>query len=156
MEIESIIGELLINKNLAIATAESCTGGMVAARLVNYPGISQCLIEGIVSYSNDSKIRRINVKQDTLNKFGAVSSEVAGEMAMGVAKTSGADIGISTTGIAGPGGGSKEKPVGLVYIGIFYLNKLVTKELRLTGDRQKIRNETVNILLQELLQIIKN
>lgn len=107
MEIESIIGELLINKNLAIATAESCTGGMVAARLVNYPGISQCLIEGIVSYSNDSKIRRINVKQDTLNKFGAVSSEVAGEMAMGVAKTSGADIGISTTGIAGPGGGSK-------------------------------------------------
>lgn len=156
MEIESIIGELLINKNLTIATAESCTGGMVAARLVNYPGISQCLIEGIVSYSNDSKIRRINVKQDTLNKFGAVSSEVAGEMAMGVAKTSGADIGISTTGIAGPGGGSKEKPVGLVYIGIFYLNKLVTKELRLTGDRQKIRNETVNILLQELLQIIKN
>lgn len=156
MEIESIIGELLINKNLTIATAESCTGGMVAARLVNYPGISQCLIEGIVSYSNDSKIRRINVKQDTLNKFGAVSSEVAGEMAIGVAKTSGADIGISTTGIAGPGGGSKEKPVGLVYIGIFYLNKLVTKELRLTGDRQKIRNETVNILLQELLQIIKN
>lgn len=156
MEIESIIGELLINKNLTIATAESCTGGMVAARLVNYPGISQCLIEGIVSYSNDSKIRRINVKQDTLNKFGAVSSEVAGEMAMGVAKTSGADIGISTTGIAGPGGGSKEKPVGLVYIGIFYLNKLVTKELRLNGDRQEIRNETVNILLQELLQIIKN
>lgn len=156
MEIESIIGELLINKNLTIATAESCTGGMVAARLVNYPGISQCLIEGIVSYSNDSKIRRINVKQDTLNKFGAVSSEVAGEMAMGVAKTSGADIGISTTGIAGPGGGSKEKPVGLVYIGIFYLNKLVTKELRLTGDRQEIRNETVNILLQELSQIIKN
>lgn len=156
MEIESIIGELLINKNLTIATAESCTGGMVAARLVNYPGISQCLIEGIVSYSNDSKIRRINVKQDTLNKFGAVSSEVAGEMAMGVAKTSGADIGISTTGIAGPGGGSKEKPVGLVYIGIFYLNKLVTKELRINGDRQEIRNETVNILLQELLQIIKN
>lgn len=154
MEIESIIGELLINKKLTIATAESCTGGMVAAKLVNYPGISQCLIEGVVTYSNESKMKRINVNEDTLNKFGAVSSEVAGEMAMGIAKTSGANIGISTTGIAGPGGGSKEKPVGLVYIGIFYLNKLITKELRLTGGRQQIRNKTTNILLEELLKVI--
>lgn len=156
MEIESVIGELLINKNLTIAIAESCTGGMVAAKLINYPGISQCLIEGIVSYSNKSKVNRINVKQDSLDKFGAVSSEVAGEMAMGVAKTSGADIGISTTGIAGPGGGSMDKPVGLVYIGIYYLNKLITKELRLTGDRQTIRNETTNILLEELVELIRN
>lgn len=148
--LEDVVGEMLVNRGITIATAESCTGGMVAARLINYPGISQSLLEGVVTYSNNAKMNRIGVKKETLDKFGAVSHEVAGEMAMGVAKTSGADIGISTTGVAGPGGGTIEKPVGRVYLGIYYKDKVVTKELNLVGNRQKIRERTTVILLDML------
>ena len=153
--LEDVIGEMLVNRGLTISTAESCTGGMVSARLINYPGISKSLLEGVVTYSNEAKINRINVKRDTLEKFGAVSHQVAAQMAEGIAKTSGADIGISTTGVAGPGGGTAEKPVGRVYIGVYYKGKVTTKELNLSGDRQKIREQaTINILdmlRQELL-----
>lgn len=121
--LESIVGNILINNKLTISIAESCTGGLLCGRLVNYPGISQCLIEGIVTYSNDSKMRRIEVKKETLENFGAVSEETAIEMATGVAKAADSDIGISTTGIAGPDGGSVEKPVGLVYIGLYIKGK---------------------------------
>lgn len=145
--LEDAIGEMLVNKGLTISTAESCTGGMVAARLINYPGISKSLLEGVVTYSNEAKINRINVKRETLEKFGAVSHQVAAQMAEGIAKTSGADIGISTTGVAGPGGGTAEKPVGRVYIGLYYKGKVTTKELNLSGDRQEIREKsTINIL----------
>jgi len=145
--LEDAIGEMLVNKGLTISTAESCTGGMVSARLINYPGISKSLLEGVVTYSNEAKINRINVKRETLEKFGAVSHQVAAQMAEGIAKTSGADIGISTTGVAGPGGGTAEKPVGRVYIGLYYRGKVTTKELNLSGDRQEIREKsTINIL----------
>lgn len=148
--LESVIGELLIKNNLSIATAESCTGGLLCGRLVNYPGISKCLVEGIVTYSNDSKINRIGVKKETLAKFGAVSEETAIEMATGIAKTSGADIGISTTGIAGPSGGTLEKPVGLVYIGYYIQGKSFAKRFVFPGDRQSIRNKTVTLALDYL------
>ena len=138
---------MLVNKKLTIATAESCTGGMVAATLINYPGISSAFMEGAVTYTNDAKINRLGVKKETLDKYGAVSSEVASEMARGIAKTAHASIGISTTGIAGPGGGSEEKPVGLVYIGLFINGKIKTKMLRLSGDRQKIRERATKELL---------
>lgn len=153
MTIEDVIGDFLIKEKLTIATAESCTGGMVAAKLINYPGISESLIEGIVTYSNESKMKRIGVNKETLEKYGAVSKEVAAEMASGVAKTSGADIGISTTGVAGPGGGTKEKPVGLVYIGVSYKGKVTTKELRLAGNRQRIRERATMELLDLLRRI---
>ncbi|EQB85789.1 nicotinamide-nucleotide amidase [Clostridium punense] len=145
--LEEVLGQLLTEKGLTIATAESCTGGMVAARLINYGGISASFLEGAVTYSNDAKISRLGVKEETLKEYGAVSHEVAEEMAIGICKTSGAHIGLSTTGIAGPGGGTKEKPVGLVYIGLCYGGEVVTRELNLSGDRQKIRQRaTITIL----------
>lgn len=146
------IGKLLIDKKMTISTAESCTGGMVAAKLIEYPGISASFIEGFVTYSNDSKVKRIGVKRETLDEFGAVSFEVAKEMARGVANTTGSNIGVSTTGIAGPSGGSIEKPVGLVYIAVFYKGTTFVKELKLNGTRQEIRNSAALELL-ELLKI---
>lgn len=155
--IEDRIGELLVNKRLTIATAESCTGGMVAARLVNYPGISEVFMEGAVTYSNAAKMNRLGVKDETLEIHGAVSHETAGEMAMGIAKTAGTDIGLSTTGIAGPGGGTQEKPVGLVFIGLCINGKILTRELKLSGDRQSIREraalEVLEWLEEELLKM---
>lgn len=145
--LEDVLGSMLVEKGLTIATAESCTGGMVAARLINFPGISASLLEGAVTYSNEAKIRRLGVKGDTLNTFGAVSEEIAKEMAEGVARTSGADIGIATTGIAGPGGGTLEKPVGLVYIAVYYNNEVEVKKLNLTGNRQRIRERTTTVLI---------
>lgn len=145
--LEDVLGSMLVERGLTIATAESCTGGMVAGRLINFPGISASLLEGAVTYSNEAKIRRLGVKEDTLNNFGAVSEETAREMAEGIARTSGADIGIATTGIAGPGGGTLEKPVGLVYIAVYYNNEVEVKKLNLTGNRQRIRERTTTILI---------
>ncbi|WMJ80142.1 competence/damage-inducible protein A [Clostridium sp. MB40-C1] len=141
--LEDIVGRILIENNLTIATAESCTGGLLASKLINYPGISAVFKEGAITYSNDSKIKRLKVKKETLEKFGAVSSQVAAEMAEGIAKVTNSNIGISTTGLAGPSGGSLEKPVGLVYIGLYIKGEVKTKELHLTGDRQRIRNTAV-------------
>lgn len=148
--LEGVIGKFLIENNLSIATAESCTGGLLCGRLVNYPGISKCLIEGIVTYSNNSKMNRIGVKKETLDTFGAVSKETAIEMAKGVANSSGADIGISTTGIAGPSGGTYEKPVGIVYIGYYMQGKSFAKKFVFPGDRQSMRNRTVTVALDYL------
>ena len=145
--LENVLGEMLVNKKLTIATAESCTGGMVAAALINYPGISSVFREGAVTYSNDAKINRLGVERETLDKYGAVSSEVAAEMAQGIARTAGTSIGISTTGTAGPDGGSTEKPVGLVYIGLYMNGEVKTKMLKLAGDRQKIRERATMQLL---------
>ena len=104
-------------------------------------------MEGAVTYSNEAKINRLGVKVETLDKYGAVSSEVAAEMAQGIAKTAGTNIGISTTGIAGPDGGSAEKPVGLVYVGLYMNGEVKTKMLKLSGDRQKIRERATMQLL---------
>jgi len=145
--LENVLGEMLVNKKLTIATAESCTGGMVAARLINYPGISSAFIEGAVTYCNEAKISRLGVARETLDKYGAVSSEVAAEMARGIAKNAGTSIGISTTGIAGPDGGSAEKPVGLVYVGLYINGEVKTKMLKLVGDRHQIRERATMQLL---------
>lgn len=149
--LEQVVGGMLVEKGLTIATAESCTGGMVAAKLINYPGISASILEGVVTYSNEAKIRRLGVKEETLNTVGAVSEETAREMAEGVARTSGADIGIATTGVAGPGGGTQEKPVGLVYIAVYYNKEVEVKKLNLTGSRQRIR-ERATITLIDMLR----
>lgn len=141
--LEAVVGEMLVNSKLTIATAESCTGGLLAGTLINYPGISSVFMEGAVTYSNEAKIKRLGVKEETLNKYGAVSEETAREMAEGISKASGTDIGISVTGIAGPGGGTEEKPVGLVYVGLYIKGEVKVKKLNMFGDRQKIRNRTV-------------
>lgn len=141
--LDFVVGDLIVSKNLTIATAESCTGGLLSGALINYPGISSSFLEGAVTYSNEAKINRLGIKKETLDKFGAVSEEVAREMAEGIAEASGANIGVSTTGIAGPGGGTEDKPVGLVYIGIYYDNETFVKKLNLSGSREKIRNRSV-------------
>jgi len=155
--IESVIAEMLMAKNLTIATAESCTGGMAAAKLINYPGISRVFMEGAVTYSNQSKIKRLGVKPETLEKFGAVSAETALEMAEGIAKTAGTDIGLSTTGIAGPDGGTEEKPVGLVYIGLYINGTVKFKKFNTSGTRDMIRNRAtiaaLDFLRKELINI---
>lgn len=156
LNIEERVAKLLVERKLTIAAAESCTGGLVSARLVNYPGISEVFMEGAVTYSNDAKMNRLGVKKETLEKFGAVSSETAAEMAEGIARTAGTDLGLSTTGIAGPGGGTETKPVGLVYIGLFVKGKVMTKELSLSGDRQSIREKTVTELLEWLEKELDN
>jgi nicotinamide-nucleotide amidase len=137
---EEVVSKLLIEKKLTISTAESCTGGLVAAKLINYPGISSVFIDGAITYSNEAKMKRLNVKKDTLENFGAVSKETAIEMAEGIAKTSNTDIGLSTTGIAGPSGGSDEKPVGLVYVGLYIKGKTFVKKLNLSGKRNVVRS----------------
>lgn len=141
--IEEIVAKLLINNKLTIAMAESCTGGLLSGQLINYPGISSVFMEGAVTYSNAAKMNRLKVKETTLNKFGAVSSECAAEMAEGIAKAAGTNIGVSTTGIAGPDGGTVEKPVGLVYVGVYINGTVKTKKLNLVGNRQKIRDRAV-------------
>ena len=151
--IENTIFECLNSgeKPLTISTAESCTGGMIASKLIEVPGISENFIEGIVSYSNEAKIKRLKVKKETLEKYGAVSEEVAREMLAGL-KT---DIGISTTGIAGPDGGTKNKPVGLVYIGIKVKDEVKVFRRELKGDRNKIRQRAMMHALYNLLKILK-
>ncbi|MBS5886814.1 MAG: competence/damage-inducible protein A [Clostridium sp.] len=155
--LENVVSEILCNNKLSVSTAESCTGGMVAASLISYPGISDVFKEGAVTYSNESKMKRLGVRKETLDRYGAVSEETAREMAIGIAREANTDISISTTGIAGPGGGTDEKPVGLVYIGVFIKGKVVVNKFNFTGNRERIRRKTtmnaLNILRKELLKI---
>lgn len=137
--IEEVVGALLIEKGLKISTAESCTGGMIASKLVAYPGISEAFLEGAVTYSNEAKMRTLNVSSETLEKYGAVSEQTAMEMALGIAKRTGSDIAVVTTGIAGPGGGTEKKPVGLVYIGMYYKGEVKAYKYIFNGDRVRIR-----------------
>ena len=143
--IEEVVAKMLVENNLKIAVAESCTGGMVSASLINYPGISSVFMEGCVTYSNEAKMKSLGVKKETLDVYGAVSDNCAKEMASGVAARYNTNVGIATTGIAGPGGGTDEKPVGLVYFGIYINGKVITKKYVFNGDRQGIEKE-----LQEL------
>lgn len=141
--IEDEVAKILIKNNLTISTAESCTGGLLSGKLINYPGISSVFLEGAVTYSNEAKIKRLGVRKETLDVYDAVSAETAAEMAEGIAKEAGTNIGLSTTGIAGPGGGTEKRPVGLVYLGLYINGKVKTKELNLNGNRQKIREAAV-------------
>ncbi len=137
--LEKEVAELLTASNLTVATAESCTGGMLAGRMINVPGISAVYKSGYVTYSNKAKKRLLGVKKAVLVKYGAVSPQVAEEMAKGTAAAAKTDVAVAVTGIAGPDGGTQEKPVGLVYIACQVCGKLTVKEYRLKGDRAKIR-----------------
>lgn len=154
--LEAVVSQMMIDRQMTLAISESCTGGLLTAAFVEYPGISKILCDGIVSYSNKAKMNLLGVKQETLETYGAVSHETAAEMAKGVAERSGVDIGISTTGVAGPDGGTPEKPVGLVYVGLCIDGVVKTKEFHFVGNRQRIRERTVyyalNWLRLELLE----
>lgn len=142
------LGALLIEQGVSFACVESCTGGLVASRLIGVPGISSVFLEGFVTYSNEAKIERLGVPEALLETHGAVSREVAAALAAGAAERSGARLAVSTTGVAGPGGGSPEKPVGLVHIGISLDGEVRTHELRLIDrGRPFVRNWATNTAL---------
>ena len=147
-----IILDKLESQRQTLAIAESCTGGLLTSAFVDIPGSSKVLYEGVVTYSNNTKTARLGVSEDLIKAHGAVSPQVAAVMAEGVAATSGASIGISTTGIAGPDGGTADKPVGLVYIGLHINGTTQTKELRLIGDRNEIRTRAV-VSAMDMLRI---
>lgn len=138
-QMEQAVASALLDRGLTLATAESCTGGMIASRLVNVPGISAALLEGHVTYANEAKVRVLGVDEAVLSRYGAVSPETAAAMAEGLRERSRADLCLSVTGIAGPDGGTPEKPVGLVYLGLATRAGVHTRRLTLTGDRQRIR-----------------
>lgn len=148
MCLEEEIVALLAKKNLKLTTAESCTGGMIAAALINVPGISDYYDEGYITYANKAKCKLLAVDEKVLNEKGAVSREVAEMMARGAAKASGAEAAIAVTGIAGPGGGTKEKPVGLVYIGCYLSGQVAVTENHFEGNRTQIRQKTTEAALQ--------
>ncbi len=141
--LEEVIVDKLLAKGYTLVTAESCTGGMLTSRLVNVSGVSAVLKEGFITYSNEAKMKYLGVKEETLEMDGAVSPQCAEEMVIGAAKTAKADTAIAITGIAGPDGGTEEKPVGLVYIACLVEEKVTVKELRLKGNRLKIRDQSV-------------
>ena len=161
-EVNSLIDKELIDKvsnllkkqNLTVATAESCTGGLIAHTLTNISGSSDYFDRGIVSYSNNAKMELLDVPENLLKKYGAVSEQVAKAMAEGIRKSSKVDIGISTTGIAGPKGGTKEKPVGLVYIAISASENTVVKKFQFSGDRLQNKESTCNAALNMFLDCL--
>ena len=144
----NVVVRKLLEKGLTISSAESCTGGMFAAALTDVPGVSKCFDRSLVTYSNEAKMAELGVSANTLREYGAVSEETALEMAEGVKRASGSDIGISVTGIAGPGGGSEDKPVGLTYIGFVYGNKRMCKKIdRSLKERARNRKYAVMSML---------
>ena len=145
--LQECVARMLKDKNLSIALAESCTGGLATHLLSQVPGISENLLEGAVTYSNDSKVRRLGVSRETLEKHGAVSVEVASQMSNGIRKESGADVGVGITGIAGPAGGTNEKPVGLVYISVCAGGEPWTREFKFNGTRNDIQRRAANCAL---------
>ena len=149
------ISSELKEKNLKITTAESCTGGLIASTLTDLSGSSDYFDRGFVTYSNKAKEEMLGVGSETLEKYGAVSSQVAKQMAEGARKKANVDLALSTTGIAGPTGGTPEKPVGLVYIGISNKEKTEVKKFNFKGDRIQNKESTCNAALVLLLDFIK-
>ena len=138
-----------------LVSAESCTGGMIAAAMTERAGSSSVFERGFVTYSNDSKMELLGVPAATIDKFGAVSAETAEAMALGALKFSRAHIAVSVTGIAGPSGGTDEKPVGLVYIGWGARNNIQVKEHHFKGDRTAVRQQTAEAALKHLVDFFK-
>ncbi|HYF82959.1 MAG TPA: competence/damage-inducible protein A [Clostridia bacterium] len=157
--LEDVVMNLLIENSATLSLAESCTGGLIASRLTDVPGASASLMCGVVSYSNEAKIKILGVKEDTIKNYGAVSSQTAEEMAAGVKRINATDIGLSITGIAGPDGGSKEKPVGLCYVGIAIGDTVKAHKFLFNGNRKRIKwnssSRALDLLRKELLLLKK-
>ncbi len=145
--LEEVVGKLLKANSATLATAESCTGGLLAGRLTDVPGSSDYFIEGVVSYANEAKIDLLGVSRTLIEEHGAVSELVAEAMARGIRERAGTTLGIGITGVAGPGGGSEEKPVGLVFIALASADECKVRRFIFPGDRQFIRTLAVNAAL---------
>lgn len=148
------IFELLKKYHYTLTTAESATGGMIASTLINVPGISAFFTEGYVTYSNEAKVKMIHVKPETIERYGVVSAETAADMAVSAARTADTDAALSVTGVAGPDGGTRECPVGLVYIGCCLHGRVVTERHLFTGDRMQVRKSATDAALQLLARTI--
>ena len=155
-KLEQVIADLFIKNNLTVSTTESCTSGLLASRLTDVPGSSRYFKGGSVCYSNELKINDMGIDKDLIERYGAVSEEVAKSLAKNIAQKNNTDLGIGITGIAGPDGGTEKKPVGLVFVGIFYKNNLYIKKYNLTPDRITNRELTVTLCLNEIRKILRN
>jgi len=153
--LEEVIGQSLKLRGYTLATAESCTGGLLAGRITEVPGSSEYFLEGVVSYSNEAKKDLLGVPKKLIETHGAVSEQVAGAMAAGIRKRAGSTFGVGVTGVAGPGGGSAEKPVGLVYIALADDSQTTTRRFIFPGDRQFIRTLSVNAALDMVRRRVK-
>jgi len=145
---EKAIGDLLREKGWTLSVAESCTGGLICDRITDVSGSSDYFMGGMVNYSNESKAKHLGIPVDYIKKYGAVSPQVARSMAQGVCKTFGTTFGLSTTGVAGPTGGTKRSPVGRVFIGLNVGRKVLVKKLDLKGTRREIKEKTAEKALQ--------
>ena len=145
--LEQVVGDGLRQRGLTLAVAESCTGGLLSKRITDIPGCSDYYLGGVCSYANSVKMNVLGVKKETLDTVGAVSPEVAEQMAEGVARALGADVGVGTTGIAGPGGGTDDKPVGLVYISVWYKGQHFTRKMQSMNGRDRIRMQAASTAL---------
>ena len=152
MSLPEKIGRILTEKRLTVAVAESCTGGLIGAALTGIPGSSSYFAGGVIAYGNRVKAEVLGVSARVLKKHGAVSVETAAAMALGVRRLLHTNAAISVTGIAGPGGGTAEKPVGLVYIGIAVKNTIDVFEFRFRGSRDRIREKSAEEGLKQLIR----
>ncbi|MEO0136595.1 MAG: CinA family protein [candidate division WOR-3 bacterium] len=148
-------GAILLSKRLTLSVCESCTGGMLGSMITSIPGSSNYFKGGVIAYSNELKIKLAQVRKKTLQDFGAVSRQTAREMAEGTKAKTGSDLCLAITGIAGPGGGTKTKPVGLVYIGLALPNKTIVKKFFFKGNRAQIRKQACFQALKLLIQNLK-
>ncbi len=148
------IVELLKDKKLSISFAESCTGGLLTASIVDTSGSSEVFNESVVTYSNEAKMKYLNVSKVTLDSYGAVSKETATEMAKGIVNLTGSDVGVGITGIAGPTGGTIDKPVGLVYISVYYGSTYVFEHV-FTGSRTQVRTQAVEEAHKHIIEVLK-
>ncbi|QGP92793.1 Putative competence-damage inducible protein [Neomoorella glycerini] len=154
--LEGVVGAILAGRRLTLAIAESCTGGLLAHRVTNIPGSSDYFLGGMVAYSNEAKIKFLGVEEETLAAHGAVSPEVAAAMAQGVRRAFAAGIGVGITGIAGPGGGTPAKPVGLVYVGLDIQGKVEVRRELFIGDRESIKWQSSQSALYLLWRGLRN
>lgn len=153
--LEVLVGELLTKRGLKLVTAESCTGGLIGHLITNVAGSSTYYLGGVTAYANEAKARLLGVRWETIEKYGAVSSETVIEMARGIRTALEADIGISVSGIAGPGGGSPEKPVGTVWIGLSSQREEYSRHYLWSGDRLAIKQQSAQASLSLLVEYLQ-
>ncbi len=153
--LEEVLGGLLVRRGIRLAVAESCTGGLISHRITNVPGSSEYYLGGVIAYAYQVKESLLGVRVESLDRFGAVSQEVAIEMARGVRIHLGAEIGVSVTGIAGPGGGSPDKPVGLTWIGFSTQDREQAWQYIWQGDRFKVKLQSAEAVLRILVEYLR-
>ena len=154
MKLEKVIGTLLRKRKWTLSVSESCTGGLICDRITNVPGSSDYFEGGMVTYSNESKARHLGIPLDYIKRYGAVSPQVARKMAQGVRKAFGTNFGLSTTGVAGPTGGTKRAPIGRVFIGLTEGRKVWVKKLDLKGTRREIKEKATEKALRYFYEIL--